>query len=155
MSAEFFIMKRIIFFTLCSAAAVTRSAHAADVDISKLPPAATKTDVTYATDIKPIFEKSCFKCHGSEKQKGKLRVDSLEAVLKGGEDGKVVEPGKSAKSPLVIAVARLNEEEAMPPTDKGQPLTKEQAGLVRAWVDQGCRTSDNWQGRKAQRGQGY
>src|SRR5262245_6909666 len=70
------------------------------IDTSKLPPASTKQGVTYAGDIKPIFDKSCIKCHGSEKQKGKLRLDSLEATLKGGQDGKVVEPGKSADSML-------------------------------------------------------
>ena len=52
----------------------------ADIDISKLPAPSAKKDLTYAKDIKPLFEKSCFKCHGSEKQKGKLRLDSIEAV---------------------------------------------------------------------------
>jgi len=114
-------------------------AQAAEVDISKLPPASDKKGLTYAKDIKPIFEKTCFKCHGAEKQKGKLRVDSLDAALKGGEDGKVIEPGNSAKSTLVHAVARLNEDDAMPPADKGTPLTKDQVGLIRAWIDQGAK----------------
>src|SRR5690242_18114962 len=56
------------------------------IDASKLPPIADKKDVTYGQDIKPIFEKSCFSCHGPEKAKGKLRLDSLAAALKGGED---------------------------------------------------------------------
>ena len=47
------------------------------IDTSKLPPASDKKGVTYDKDIKPIFEKSCFKCHGPEKQKAKLRLDSL------------------------------------------------------------------------------
>src|SRR5215475_11857205 len=100
-------------------------ARAAEVDISKLPAASDRKGVTYAKDIKPIFEKTCFKCHGAEKQKGKLRVDSLEAALKGGEDGKVIEPGNSAKSTLVHNVSRIGDEDDwMPPTDKGEPLTK-------------------------------
>lgn len=116
------------------------SVSAADVDLSKLPPASAKKGVTYDADIKPMFEKSCFKCHGSEKQKGKLRLDSLEAALKGGEDGKILEAGNSAKSKVVIAVARLGEEdEAMPPADKGKPWEKEQVGLLRAWIDQGAK----------------
>src|SRR3954470_5148748 len=86
------------------------SIQAADIDISKLPPASTQKGVTYAKDIRPIFEKTCFRCHGEERQKGDLRLDSLEAALKGGEDGKVVLPGKSVESSLVIAVARLDEE---------------------------------------------
>src|SRR5216683_7578563 len=86
------------------------------IDISKLPPASTKTGVTYAADIKPIFEKSCTKCHGPEKQKGKLRLDSLDAALKGGQDGKVIEPGDSAKSVLVHNVAHIgDEDDYMPP----------------------------------------
>src|SRR5437868_13535363 len=105
------------------------------VDLSKLPPASSQKDVTYDKDIKPIFEKTCFKCHGSEKQKGKLRLDSLAAALKGGEDGEVVKKGDSAHSPIVQAVARLDEDSAMPPEDKGKPLTKEQVGLIRAWID--------------------
>ena len=125
-------------FALFAASGLTVHA-AAKVDTSKLPPASTKTGVTYAADIKPIFEKSCFKCHGAEKQKGKLRLDSLEATLKGGEDGKVLEPGKSADSQLVHSVARLDEDEAMPPAGKGKPLTKEEVGLIRAWIDQGAK----------------
>jgi mono/diheme cytochrome c family protein len=112
---------------------------AADVDVSKLPAVSTKKGVTFEKDIKPIFEKSCAKCHGAEKQKGKLRLDSLEAALKGSENGKVVEPGKSAKSVLVHNIARLNEDDAMPPEGKGDPLTKEQVGLIRAWIDQGAK----------------
>ena len=113
------------------------------VDVSKIPPPSDKKDVTYAGDIKPIFEKSCVKCHGAEKQKGKLRLDSLEAALKGGEDGKVVLPGKSAESILVHNVAHVGDEDLyMPPPDnkdKIPPLTKEQIGLIRAWIDQGAK----------------
>lgn len=119
--------------------AASFAATAADVDVSKLPPVSTKQGVTYAKDIKPIFEKSCFKCHGAEKQKGKLRLDSLEASVKGGDDGKVFEPGQSAKSSLVHSIARLVEDDAMPPADKGKPLTAEEVGLVRAWIDQGAK----------------
>src|SRR5258708_39540421 len=79
------------------------------VDVSKLPPAADKQGGSYATDIKPIFEKSCTKCHGVDKQKGHLRLDSLAALLKGGEDGKVIEPGKSADRWLGHNVARLGD----------------------------------------------
>jgi mono/diheme cytochrome c family protein len=129
--------------SLFLANAAEKEKKTADVDISKLPPASDKTGVTYAADMKPIFEKSCIKCHGSEKQKGKLRLDSLEAVLKGGQDGKVVEPGASAKSMLVHNVAHIgDEDDYMPPPDnkdKIPPLTKEQIGLIRAWIDQGAK----------------
>lgn len=163
------------------------------LDVSKLPPASTKANVTYATDIQPIFEKACFRCHGQEKQKGDLELDTLAAALKGGEDGKVIIPGDSKASLLVAAIAQVSDEVAMPPKHKGgrgggpgghggppgdghdgpppggpdggnpppppqdggpngprgdhaggpggppKPLTAEQVGLVRAWIDQGAK----------------
>jgi mono/diheme cytochrome c family protein len=116
------------------------SSQAADPDIKKLPAPAAKTGLTYDADIKPIFQKSCFKCHGPDKQKAKLRVDSLAALKKGGEDGDVLSIGKSEKSRLVHSVARiLDEDENMPPEDKGDPLTKDQVALIRAWIDQGAK----------------
>lgn len=138
-------MKNIIYgvVSVVAVSLLAGSVSAADVklDPSKLPAASSKAGVTYASDIKPIFEKSCFKCHGAEKQKAKLRVDSAEAVLKGGEDGKIVEVGESGKSLLVYTIARVcvDEDDFMPPEDKGKPLTKEQVALVRAWIDQGAK----------------
>jgi mono/diheme cytochrome c family protein len=126
-------------FLILSALAAGCFATAADVDVSKLPPASSKKDLTFAKDILPIFQKSCVKCHGAEKQKGKLRVDTLEATLKGGENGESVVKGNSAKSSLVHTIARLDPDSAMPPDGKGEPLTKEQVGLVRAWIDQGAK----------------
>ena len=116
------------------------SLRASDVDISKLPPVAAKKDVTYTKDIKPILEKSCFKCHGEEKQKAKLRLDSIDAIIKkGSENGPVVVVGKSEKSSLVHTAAGLIEDMQMPPEGKGDPLTKDQIGLIRAWIDQGAK----------------
>lgn len=88
---------------------------AAPVDLSKLPPASKQQGVTYDKDIHPLFQASCVRCHGAERPKAGLRLDSREAVLKGGKEGKVVTPGNSEKSQLVIAVARIDDDSAMPP----------------------------------------
>jgi mono/diheme cytochrome c family protein len=121
----------------------TSSLAEKNIDISKLPPPASRSDVTYEKDIRGIFVKSCVRCHGPERAKGKLRLDSLPAILKGGEDGKVVEPGLSANSVLVINVAHAgDQDDYMPPPDNKAhipPLTAEQIGLIRAWIDQGAR----------------
>jgi|SRR5579859_3466313 len=113
------------------------------IDPAKLPPAADKKDVTYTGDIKPVFDKSCVKCHGAEKPKGKLRLDNLEGILKGGEDGKVLTPGKSTESVLIANIAHLGDPDDYmpPPKNKAgiQQLTKEEIGLVRAWIDQGAK----------------
>jgi mono/diheme cytochrome c family protein len=83
----------------------------ANADATKLPPAAAKANVTFASDIKPIFETSCVKCHGDDRPKAGLRLTNLESTLKGSKEGKVVEPGDSAKSQLVLSVAYLGEED--------------------------------------------
>ena len=141
------------------------SAAVAEVDLAKLPPASTQKDITYAKDIKPIFEASCFRCHGEKQKKGGIRLDSLEAVLKGGKEGTIVEVGNAVKSHLLLSVSYLDPETAMPPKPKARkpapggtnapaggpgkppgdnlppakPLTAEQVGLVRAWIDQGAK----------------
>ena len=85
------------------------------MDLSKLPPVASKSDLSFDKDIQPLLQNSCVRCHGSERPKGNLRLDSREALLKGGEDGKVIIPGDSKKSWLVIAAAQIDEGTAMPP----------------------------------------
>jgi mono/diheme cytochrome c family protein len=130
---------RFLGLFLAAGLAGALSSTAADAGGGKLPPPSSKKGLTYEKDMQPIFEKSCFKCHGAEKQKGQLRLDSLAALLKGGEDGKVIEKGNSEKSRLARAVARVAPDDAMPPEGKGDPLTREQVGLIRAWIDQGAR----------------
>lgn len=115
-------------------------AVAATVDVSKLPPAATRP-VEFMKDVQPIFAKSCVSCHGPEKQKGGYRVDSPAATLKGGEAySPAIKPGDSAGSPLIHLVAGLVPDSLMPA--KGDPLTAEQIGLLRAWIDQGAKFPD-------------
>ena len=112
---------------------------AAEVNVSKLPPPASMP-IDFDMDIKPIFETTCYKCHGAEKPRSKFSVITKEAALKGGSQGVDILPGQSAKSPLIHYVARLVEDMEMPPTGKGEPLTKDQIASLRAWIDQGA----NW-----------
>ncbi len=115
----------------------------ASADDAKLPPASTKTGLTFATDIKPIFDASCLKCHDSTKPKqaAKLSLDTLAGTLKGSRDGKVVIVGDSAHSDLVLSVAHIGDDpDSFMPKGKGaKPLTPEQIGLIRAWIDQGAK----------------
>ena len=109
-----------------------------------LPPASTKQGVTYATDIKTILDASCVKCHGADKPKARLRLDSLEGALKGGKDGKILTPGDSANSFVVKAIAHLtaDHDSWMPPLNNRagiKTLTPEQIGIIRAWIDQGAK----------------
>jgi len=110
---------------------------AAEAHLSQLPPPATN-QVNYLTDIKPILEQSCFRCHGPERPKSGFRLDNRESALKGGHQGEAIVPGDSGKSPLIHYVARLDPDMAMPPEGKGEPLTREQVAVLRAWIDQGA-----------------
>jgi len=124
---------------------LTAAASAEDAKpAATLPPAATKTGVTYATDMKPLFEASCVKCHSGDRPKARLKMDSLEGVLKGTKQGKILTPGDSANSLIVKAVAKLTRDPEgwMPPLHNKagiKPLTPEQIGLIRAWIDQGAK----------------
>jgi hypothetical protein len=115
----------------------TLALQAADVDVSKLPPAAT-VKIDFARDIRPIIETSCLRCHGPDKPKSHFRLDNRESALKGGENGVDILPGQSAKSPLIHYTSRLVADMEMPPEGKGDPLTARQVGLLRAWIDQGA-----------------
>lgn len=116
--------------------AVARAAEA-----GAMPPASANV-VDFERDIWPIFEKSCLSCHGAERPKSRFSLMSREAALKGGDQGVAIIPGDGANSPLVQFSARLEEGMEMPPEGKGDPLTAEQIGLLRAWIDQGAQWSD-------------
>lgn len=121
---------------------VEAPAAAAGKDL--LPPPSTKTGVTYAADIKPILDSSCVDCHSGDRAKARLHLDTLEGVLKGSKEGKILIPGNSANSPIVKAVAHATRErdDWMPPVHNKagiKPLLPEEIGLLRAWIDQGAK----------------
>jgi mono/diheme cytochrome c family protein len=137
-------MKTMIKLTTLSLAAVFGLAFAASAQdaapAGTLPPASIKTGVTYDTDIKPIFTASCGKCHGDTKPRGGITLTTLEGVLKGGTDGTILTVGDSSKGSLVNAVAHIGDPGSFMPKGKGAtPLTPEQIGLIRAWIDQGAK----------------
>jgi len=93
--------------------------------------------IDFSKDIQPVFRENCIKCHGPDKQKGKLRLDSKDAAFKGGEDGKVIEPGKADKSDLYRRITlEPTHDDFMP--SKADPLTKTQIDLIRDWINQGA-----------------
>jgi mono/diheme cytochrome c family protein len=129
-------MQRIavsILFGLALAALV--SAKMTPEQVASLPPPASRP-VSFAQDIKPIFEASCIKCHGRGQGKGGFRLDSRKTLLNGGDSGPAVVVGKSAESYLIELVSGVDPDNVMPV--KGSRLTREQVGLLRAWIDQGA-----------------
>ena len=79
----------------------------------------------------PVFEAKCLACHGQEPAPGGLDLRTLEATLKGSENGPVVVEGASELSILI----RMVSAGSMPPPGVGSPLTEEEIDRLRAWID--------------------
>jgi hypothetical protein len=102
------------------------------------PPSATAdADTFFELKIRPILVDSCFKCHGGAKTSHGLRVDSREALLKGGTVGPAVVPGDPDKSPLIRAIRHASDELQMPP---GKRLPDAVVADFTTWVAGGA----NW-----------
>ena len=110
------------------------AASAEEPEVAELPPPA-KGRVDFETQIKPILQDNCLNCHARGKFKAGLSLETREAVLRGGEGGPAVFVGKSEESPLIELVAGIEPELRMPL--KGDPLSAQEVGLLRAWIDQG------------------
>jgi uncharacterized membrane protein len=109
------------------------------------PPAPTPAageKLVFANLIQPIFAAKCNKCHGEEKQKGDLRLDTFEFTMAGGaesaEKKNNVVPGKPADSlSYQLVISAEDEDMHMPPEGKDQ-LTKEEIAIFKWWIEQGA-----------------
>src|SRR5437773_12321660 len=101
--------------------------------LARLAPA---SDVDFAKEIKPILEKTCLKCHGPEKPKGGLRLDSFDGLTKGAKSGKVVVAGKADESRLYEVITLEKDDPDRMPAE-GEPLNKLEQELIRDWINQG------------------
>src|SRR5215475_3422682 len=101
---------------------------------SKFPPAASRK-VDYKQDIQPLLAQNCYSCHGPEVQQAGLRLDLRQNALRGGDYGPVIKIGDSAASKLIRRLVDGDGGLQMPPSG---PLTNEEIGLLRAWIDQGA-----------------
>ncbi|HWH77049.1 MAG TPA: DUF1549 domain-containing protein, partial [Candidatus Binatus sp.] len=99
-------------------------------------PVAAAVPLTFEKDIRPILKAHCFDCHGEgEKLRGGLDLRLRRLMLKGGDEGPVIVPGKPEKSQLF----KLVHSGEMP--KRGQKLTPDQVTLIRQWIAGGARTA--------------
>lgn len=92
----------------------------------------------YADVVQPLLQSRCVACHGPNKQKGGLRMDSPEYLMKGGKNGAIIETGAAAQSELIKRLLLPREDEHhMPPKQKPQ-LTEAQVDLLHWWIGQGA-----------------
>ena len=89
----------------------------------------------FETKVRPLLAQHCYKCHGEDKQKGDLRLDSLDHMLVGGSSGPSLVPGDPAKSLLIEAITYDNEDLQMPPKDK---MPDEDIETLKHWVKLGA-----------------
>jgi hypothetical protein len=87
----------------------------------------------FERNVRPLLAQNCYSCHADKKQKGGLRLDSLESILKGGDSGPAVVPGKPEESLMVDAINYAGPE--MPPAGK---LAAEKVAVLTRWVSLGA-----------------
>ena len=117
----------------------------------------------FESQIFPILEKRCFKCHGQDKQKSDLRLDSVAGINKGGNSGEpLFVRGNSGESLITHLINSDDLEERMPPEGESE-LTVEERSLITEWIDDGAQmplpekvielSTDHWSFQPVQRPQ--
>jgi mono/diheme cytochrome c family protein len=96
-----------------------------------------KPEISFERHVRPILRLHCFTCHGEDTQKKDFDARQTRLLLKGGESGPVIVPGKSAESLLVHRVTKGE----MPPEER-KKLTPEEIALISAWIDAGAPTDE-------------
>ncbi len=92
----------------------------------------------FAGVIQPILRQRCSACHGAEKHKGGLRLDTLDGLIAGGNDGPVIKPGHARDSLLIQRISLpVDDDDHMPPRGKSQ-LMPEQIELLEWWINAGA-----------------
>jgi hypothetical protein len=97
--------------------------------------------VDYLRDVKPIFKKHCYSCHGSLKQEGTFRADTAKAILNGGDSGSAAEPGNAKSSHLLARITDADEATRMP--KESAPLSPSEIAMITTWIEQGAVAPDD------------
>ncbi|HEY2250192.1 MAG TPA: DUF1549 domain-containing protein, partial [Planctomycetaceae bacterium] len=131
---------RIVLAAICCGNSTALAADDPAAIADKLPPPA-KVEVDFNRDVRPLFAKYCFNCHGPDKQQAGLRLDVQGDAVRGGDSGPAFEAGKSSASLLIKYVAGLDPDVVMPP--EGTKVSRDEVSLLRAWIDQGVKWSED------------
>jgi len=120
------------------ATAISNSAEGKPIQI-----AAVKHDgsVSFQKEVLPILRRNCLACHNDTDAEGDLVLETSAKILEGGAEGPAVVVGKSAES-LLLMLASHQKDPIMPPADndvRAKPLTPDQLGLIKLWIDQGAK----------------
>ncbi|MEQ8785054.1 MAG: c-type cytochrome domain-containing protein [Pirellulaceae bacterium] len=100
------------------------------------------TPVSFEKEVLPILQRNCLACHNASKKNGGLVLESPAAMISGGDSGASIEPGDGDSSYLLM-VASHAEDPIMPPAGNkvaAKPLTSQELGLLKLWIDQGAKS---------------
>src|SRR5262245_45143481 len=116
------------------------AAQGAPEPIPVATPAGRKESVSFAKEVADILAARCVGCHSAALAENKLNLEEVAGMLKGGKRGPAVVPGKAEES-LLFKMAAHRVEPVMPPKDKkdAKPLTPEELGLIKLWIDAGAK----------------
>ena len=97
--------------------------------------AQTGAEISFTDHIRPIFERSCWNCHGEASQLSELDLRTREAAVQGGVRGPALVPGRAEDSRLYRMLAGLDD----PPMPMaGDPLSEAELMAIRTWIDDGA-----------------
>ncbi len=92
----------------------------------------------FEAKIRPVLVGTCFRCHGDNKTGGNLRIDSREALMKGGDSGPAIVPGNPDESLLLIAITRKSDDVSAMPPEKDKALRADQIADFTRWIKTGA-----------------
>jgi mono/diheme cytochrome c family protein len=103
-------------------------------------PALSKVDAStfYGARVHPIFAARCVTCHGPEKRKANLRLDSYQAIMRGGKDGPVVQPGDAPGSDLFRRISLPSNHDDFMPKGGKRALSSDEVKLIELWIRAGA-----------------
>lgn len=133
------IWQKWAFIGLLGFASVCSEAHAATEDA-----AGTQETVEFTTHVLPILRKNCLACHHEKLAEGGLSLETVAAMMKGGDSGELVNLETPAES-LLLTRALGTVDSIMPPEDNAvgaKVLTPEEIGVLQKWIEMGAKDSD-------------
>lgn len=136
MSMVCFLVTGLVAVLCCGDRAVTADElNAADQQITTDRKNADDQAAAFSKQVLPLLKTRCITCHGPEKQEGGLRLDSLEAAIRGGDLGKAIIPGDAESSLFVKAINFADPNLQMPPKQK---LSDAEIAVFRLWIQNGA-----------------
>jgi len=102
--------------------------------------------VQFNRDVRPILSDHCFQCHGPDQKnrKADLRFDQDDTLTTGPADGRLIQPKNPEESDFFQRLVTDDSEQKMPPPSHGRPLTADQIGTIKKWIEQGAEWQKHW-----------